>query len=270
MAVRARPQLFMMIGMARSSSPTSWRCRRRRQCIPALLLATLSLPPTSLASPRTQEPQAALDSIRQYISSAWDVLTRSLDQCSTVADPKIATEPASGVGSAPGRGTALSRVLGVLRANRQTQPPNAFSARSGEREPPALSSRSIGMQVECLTGNHVNSFLIDTVAVMSAQFDCVFARPERKGLELFDCSTVSIVNVYRSILHLGDDLDLAGVRCRGVVAVIAGAPTPVITPIWPRTPPTGSPTPATPAPAATDYHMMWPSGRLRSQEEERQ
>ncbi len=38
-------------------------------------------------------PGDALTPIRSYISSAWDVLTRSMTRCDSIADPKLATTP---------------------------------------------------------------------------------------------------------------------------------------------------------------------------------
>ena len=57
----------------------------------AVLICVLLLnaaPCTALPDPRS-EPHA-LDKIRSYISSGWDSLTRSLTDCGTIVDPKLA------------------------------------------------------------------------------------------------------------------------------------------------------------------------------------
>src|SRR5512133_1996752 len=39
-----------------------------------------------------QTTKADYSDVVQYISTAWDVLTRSMDKCETVVDPKIPTQ----------------------------------------------------------------------------------------------------------------------------------------------------------------------------------
>jgi alpha,alpha-trehalase len=49
--------------------------------------------PAELASPAQEQPQQGLAPILDYISSAWDVLTRSMTECKSVVDPKLKVTP---------------------------------------------------------------------------------------------------------------------------------------------------------------------------------
>lgn len=58
-----------------------------------LILAVLGLSaaPASTADQSSAKEQHGLDQIRGYIASGWDSLTRSMTDCKTVVDPKLAT-----------------------------------------------------------------------------------------------------------------------------------------------------------------------------------
>jgi len=60
------------------------------------LVLALSLPALSQASspqpaPSPAAPDTGLAPILHYISHAWDTLTRSMNQCASVIDPKLKT-----------------------------------------------------------------------------------------------------------------------------------------------------------------------------------
>jgi alpha,alpha-trehalase len=68
-----------------------------RPKLPALVLS-LFLVPASLATSRTapavrpSPKRSDLDDIQSYIRRSWDVLTRSMSDCATITDPKVAGE----------------------------------------------------------------------------------------------------------------------------------------------------------------------------------
>src|SRR6266404_6264857 len=67
--------------------------KNRRLSLPLIfLLFLLACPPGALAQEQ-KKPIAGLASIRQYISSGWDNLTRSMTDCASVVDPKMKVNP---------------------------------------------------------------------------------------------------------------------------------------------------------------------------------
>jgi alpha,alpha-trehalase len=64
-------------------------------CCSLVLAATLCAPlfPTYAAGPRPAPDGQGLKPILDYISSAWDTLTRSMTDCQSVADPKMKVAP---------------------------------------------------------------------------------------------------------------------------------------------------------------------------------
>jgi alpha,alpha-trehalase len=65
------------------------RCRRQKFAV-ALLVFLLAGNPASTADWQSPPSDSGLDQIRSYIASGWDSLTRSLTDCKTVVDPKLA------------------------------------------------------------------------------------------------------------------------------------------------------------------------------------
>jgi alpha,alpha-trehalase len=67
------------------------RSKVRRPSPAALVLATLlwSAALTPFARAQSASPEHGLDTIRAYIASGWDSLTRSMTDCKTVVDPKV-------------------------------------------------------------------------------------------------------------------------------------------------------------------------------------
>src|ERR1700743_2711634 len=60
----------------------------------ALSLATLASAPcgkAQTAATASTAAQAGLEPIRKYIADGWDTLTRSLDECKSIVDTKLAT-----------------------------------------------------------------------------------------------------------------------------------------------------------------------------------
>src|SRR5207245_10826848 len=64
----------------------------------------------------------------------------------------------------------------------------------------------------CLTRNHIQAFVINTAGSEVAQFEGVSAWSKRGFLELPCPSGEPTVNVNRSILRAGDNLDLTDTR----------------------------------------------------------
>jgi alpha,alpha-trehalase len=56
-------------------------------------LVSLALASAGVSTPRPQATAGGLEPIRHYIATGWDRLTRSLDDCATFADPKLAGRP---------------------------------------------------------------------------------------------------------------------------------------------------------------------------------
>ena len=65
------------------------------KCARTISYAALSLALSSagVSAPRPQAAAGSLEPIRHYIATGWDQLTRSLDNCETFADPKLAGHP---------------------------------------------------------------------------------------------------------------------------------------------------------------------------------
>src|ERR1700675_3503829 len=63
-----------------------------KQGLAALLAVLISASPTLNAAGGTRRVGTAqgLQSIRAYISTGWDTLTRSMTDCATIVDPKLA------------------------------------------------------------------------------------------------------------------------------------------------------------------------------------
>jgi alpha,alpha-trehalase len=71
-------------------------CHRRAPCVIALffLLAVGCVTLSPAQTPEPENPQThGLKPILDYISSAWDTLTRSMTDCKSVVDPKLKTAP---------------------------------------------------------------------------------------------------------------------------------------------------------------------------------
>jgi len=75
-------------------------CRSIRRCIPrvigciaSVVLLVSLLNTSALASQTDNIPDQGLKPILDYISTAWDTLTRSMTECKSIADPKIAAAP---------------------------------------------------------------------------------------------------------------------------------------------------------------------------------
>ena len=58
-----------------------------------LVCLLLFLAPGPVAPGQESKPAAGLTAIRQYINTAWDTLTRSMNDCSSVVDPKMKVNP---------------------------------------------------------------------------------------------------------------------------------------------------------------------------------
>ena len=65
------------------------RCRWQRFAA-ALLVFFLASTPANTADRQSSSSDRGLDQIRSYIASGWDSLTRSLTDCKTIVDPKLA------------------------------------------------------------------------------------------------------------------------------------------------------------------------------------
>jgi alpha,alpha-trehalase len=63
---------------------------RRFGVVLILFFLPLATPTRAQAVPPQKAPEAGLPSILKYIASSWDTLTRSLGDCHTVVDPKLA------------------------------------------------------------------------------------------------------------------------------------------------------------------------------------
>jgi len=82
------PQLFQ-----RPPRLASLQNRFRFTVLALILPAIASLALAGARRPQPQTPANGLESIRDYIRTGWDRLTRSLDDCDTFADPKLAGHP---------------------------------------------------------------------------------------------------------------------------------------------------------------------------------
>src|SRR5262249_40852031 len=67
----------------------TWRGRSLVCLAGSLLLATSTLG-GQVDTAKTPSKGEGLAPIREYIFKTWDTLTRSMDDCSTVVDPKLA------------------------------------------------------------------------------------------------------------------------------------------------------------------------------------
>jgi hypothetical protein len=63
-----------------------------RFCVSLVLICGVADAQTS-AAPMTEASDQGLKPILTYISSAWDTLTRSMNDCASVVDPKIKVSP---------------------------------------------------------------------------------------------------------------------------------------------------------------------------------
>ena len=63
-----------------------------RFCLSLVLICGVADAQTS-AAPMTGASDQGLKPILTYISSAWDTLTRSMNDCASVVDPKIKVSP---------------------------------------------------------------------------------------------------------------------------------------------------------------------------------
>jgi alpha,alpha-trehalase len=59
----------------------------------SVALISIALSSTAFSTPQPQTLSNGLDPIQNYIATGWDRLTRSLDNCETFADPKLAGHP---------------------------------------------------------------------------------------------------------------------------------------------------------------------------------
>jgi alpha,alpha-trehalase len=80
----------MMPRIHRAPPPSNWK---KRAGLGAFVLAAVGLASSSFSAPQTQTPPGGLEPIRNYIATGWDRLTRSLDNCDTFTDPKLAGHP---------------------------------------------------------------------------------------------------------------------------------------------------------------------------------
>src|ERR1051326_2984109 len=71
---------------------TKFYCRFGRRMISALLLFCIMVPASVFAEENGTEAEKTkgLEPILSYISRSWDTRTRSMEDCSTVVDPKLA------------------------------------------------------------------------------------------------------------------------------------------------------------------------------------
>jgi alpha,alpha-trehalase len=69
----------------------SFRLPSRRTCFRLALCLLVLASPVSVLSQSAEQP--GLAPIRNYIANGWDVLTRSMSSCNSVADPKLAAKP---------------------------------------------------------------------------------------------------------------------------------------------------------------------------------
>jgi alpha,alpha-trehalase len=77
-------------GAARGVRGTFFLALRRSSLALATLIFLLSSWPQSGGAQTTASADHGLDPIRSYIASGWDSLTRSLSDCKTIVDPKLA------------------------------------------------------------------------------------------------------------------------------------------------------------------------------------
>ncbi len=66
---------------------------KNRPRLAALALLSIALASTSFSAAAPQKAPDGLAPIQNYIATGWDRLTRSLDNCETFADPKLAGHP---------------------------------------------------------------------------------------------------------------------------------------------------------------------------------
>ena len=74
------------------STPRSVNWQKRAR-LAALAIIAASLASASYSTVRQQTQPHGLEPIQNYIATGWDRLTRSLDNCETFADPKLAGHP---------------------------------------------------------------------------------------------------------------------------------------------------------------------------------
>jgi alpha,alpha-trehalase len=79
-------------GTARAFFPTIRRCEWLRLTVVAVLVFLLAgLPVSSADQAPASSADHGLDQIRSYIAAGWDTLTRSMTDCKTIVDTKLAT-----------------------------------------------------------------------------------------------------------------------------------------------------------------------------------
>jgi alpha,alpha-trehalase len=81
----------MYAARLRASAKDHSGSRRWRKLAFFSLLFLLAAAPLTTSGPLPAAADAGLDPIRAYISSGWDSLTRSLTDCKTIVDPKLAS-----------------------------------------------------------------------------------------------------------------------------------------------------------------------------------
>jgi alpha,alpha-trehalase len=96
--VARSPRIYHDGVLASNPSMGMPNSRNRRRSLPSALHILLVAFICVLSDARAQAPQAAdsgpgLKPILDYISSAWDTLTRSMTECQSIVDPKISAAP---------------------------------------------------------------------------------------------------------------------------------------------------------------------------------
>src|SRR5260370_31859542 len=79
---------------SKTSSRTNHAFFRCRQTAFAALILCAIFAPASFAQ-ESGAKEAGLRQIRSYIAAGWDTLTRSLNDCKVIVDPKLEAESAS-------------------------------------------------------------------------------------------------------------------------------------------------------------------------------
>src|SRR5215472_16142206 len=87
---------------------------------------------------------------------------------------------------------------------------SCLSPRRLELPTRSLSASIAGFKLGCLTDDYLNPFVEERVAFAIAQLNVVGTWRQRKLLEFASPARVAAVNVNRSVLHLGNELDVTG------------------------------------------------------------
>ncbi|HUO17610.1 MAG TPA: trehalase family glycosidase [Verrucomicrobiae bacterium] len=77
--------------LAKAGTADFWQARGLRSALTLLLLSVLSWSAAAQTAAPVPPQSAGLRPILDYISSAWDTLTRSMTDCQSIVDPKIRT-----------------------------------------------------------------------------------------------------------------------------------------------------------------------------------